>query len=478
MMCLPDKRSIRLPAAAVFALMLSACTVGPDYVKPAVPYPGAYKHISGNTELLPAPLPLEWWKRFDDPTLNRLIAAAMSGNFDLMASVQRIEQARAVVRSTRAGLFPFISLDPSYSRTGVSKHQEGGRGGTFTTWSVPLEAAYEIDVFGRIRRSVEAGKADAEAFVEDDNSLRLILQTEIARNYFSLRAYDDDIRIVTRTIDVRRESLKILKNRFDLGVISRLPVAQAEAELSATRALLLSLDRSRTLLENAIAVLLSKAPAEVPLRFNPLKKAPPDIPTVLPSVLLESRPDIRLAERRMAAANARVGVAVASFYPQISISGNVGYESVRSGNLFDARSFAWGIFPNIHIPLFEGGRNAAELDRARASYAEVYALYRQAIVQAFGEVEDALVSVTLLEKQQAANQQAVRSAEEAYLLSRKQFEGGLINYLTVLDAERTLLDNLRLSSQLRGQRYLSAVALVKSIGGGWEAVPALSPAGS
>ena len=359
-------------------------------------------------------------------------------------------------------------MDPSYSKAGISKTLESGQGGTFATWSVPLDVAYEFDFFGRIRRGVEASAADAEAFVEDYNSARLILQTDIALNYFSMRAFDDDIRIVSRAIEVRRESLKILKNRFKLGVISRLPVAQAEAELSATEALLLSLSRNRARLENAIAVLLGKTPAEVPLAASPLEEAPPEIPSVLPSVLLQYRPDIRRAERQMAAANARVGVATAAFYPQVTISANAGYGSARAGDLFDVRSFTWGILPNIHIPVFEGGRNVAELDRAGARYAEVYALYRQAIVQAFGEVEDALVSVTLLEKQQMANQQAVQSAEEAYMLSRKQFEGGLVNYLSVLDSERTFLDNLRLSSQLRGQRYLSAVALVKSIGGSWE----------
>jgi multidrug efflux system outer membrane protein len=251
-------------------------------------------------------------------------------------------------------------------------------------------------------------------------------------------------------------------------VISRLPVAQAEAELRATEALHHALSRDRARFENAIAVLLGKAPSEISLVVNPLEEAPPEIPSLVPSVLLVSRPDIRRAERQMAAANARVGVATAAFYPQVTLSADVGYASGSLSDLFDVRSFTWGVFPNIHIPVFEGGRNVAELDRARARYAEVYALYRQAVVQAFGEVEDALVSAALLEKQQTANQQAVESADEAYRLSRKQFEGGLVNYLSVLDSERTLLDNLRLSSQLRGQRYLSAVALVKSIGGTWE----------
>ncbi len=467
------RRSIPPLLQAIFvASILAACMVGPDYTTPQVETPDDFKHAPEGGEPRADPLTGNWWLLFEDPVLSRLIEDAMAGNFDLAASAQRIEQARSVARIRRADFFPFVSVDPSFNKTGLSKTLETGTGGTFTTWGVPLDVAYEFDVFGRIRRGYEASVAETEAVIEDDASLRLVLQTEIALNYFSLRAFDDDIRIVTRTIEVRRESIKILKNRYRLGVISRLPVAQAEAELQSTEALRYSLSRNRARLENAIAVLMGKAPSEVSLAPDPLEDAPPAIPSVLPSVLLTSRPDIRRVERQMAAANARVGVATAAFYPQVSISADVGYASGSFSNLFDVKSFTWGIFPNIHIPVFEGGRNTAELNRARARYAEVYALYRQSIVQAFGEVEDALVSAALLEKQQTANQEAVQSSEEAYRLSRKQFEGGLINYLSVLDSERTLLDNLRLSSQLRGQRYLSAVALVKAIGGTWEARPA------
>jgi multidrug efflux system outer membrane protein len=458
----------QLFTAVILAATLSACMVGPDYTAPAVETPGTFKHALDGGDILTSPLRAQWWHLFEDPVLTRLIEDAMAGNFELTAAAERIEQARAVARIRRSGLFPFVSIDPSYSKSGVSKTLDTGPGGTFSTWGAPLDVAYEFDIFGRIRRGYEASAAETEAFMEDYLSLRLVLQTDIAVSYFTLRAFDDDIRIVSRAIEVRRESLKILRNRFRLGVISRLPVAQAEAELRATEALHHALSRDRARFENAIAVLLGKAPSEISLVVNPLEEAPPEIPSVLPSVLLVSRPDIRRAERQMAAANARVGVATAAFYPQVTLSADVGYASGSLSDLFDVRSFTWGILPNIHIPLFEGGRNVAELDRARARYAEVYALYRQAVVQAFGEVEDALVSVALLEKQQTANQQAVESSDEAYRLSKKQFEGGLVNYLSVLDSERTLLDNLRLSSQLRGQRYLSAVALVKSIGGTWE----------
>lgn len=457
----------RLIASVFLLLLLSACTVGPDYVKPAIAPPVAFRYAPANAPTPPEPAGGEWWRLFGDPVLRRLIAAAMADNFDLAASAQRIAQARAVARISRSGLFPSVSADPAYAKTGVSKTLETGPGGTFTAWNLPLEVAYEIDLFGRVRRGAEASLADAEAVVEDDLSLRLVLQTEIAVNYFAMRALDDDIRIVSRAIQVRRETLRILKNRYALGAISRLPVAQAEAELSATEALLSALSRDRTRLENAIAVLSGKAPVELSLRAAPLETPPPTMPSVVPSALLEFRPDIRRAERLMAAENARVGVAAAAFYPRVSIGANAGFASGQAGDLFDVKSFAWGVLPNIHIPIFEGGRNVAELDRARARYAEVYARYRQVVVEAFGEVENALASVALLEREQAANLDAVRFAEEAYHLSKAQFDGGWVNYLSVLDAERTFLDNLRLSSRLRGQRYLAAVALIKSIGGDW-----------
>ncbi|AQV02979.2 hypothetical protein B2D07_10185 [Desulfococcus multivorans] len=473
-MRLPDKKLIRPASAALLVFILSACMVGPEHLNPGVAPPGTFKYAASPHQTLAAPLSGKWWERFEDATLNRLVEAAMTDNYELAASAHRITQARAIARASRSDLFPALSADPGYARRGVSETIETNQGGTFTTWTAPLNVAYEFDLFGRIRSGYAASLADAEAVVEDDNGLRLILQSEIAVTYFAMRAFDDDIRIVSRTIEVRRESLTILKNRHMLGVISRLPVARAEAELRATEALLLSLQRDRTLLENAVATLLGKTPVELSLAPAPLDNPPPDMPSVLPSVLLIARPDIRRAERIMAAENARVGVAAAALYPQVTLGANIGYSSTRASDLFDARSFAWGILPNIHIPLFEGGRNIAELERARARYAEMYAAYRQTIVQAFGEVEDALVSVSLLERQQRANEQAVQSADEAYRLSMEQFEGGLVDYLSVLDAERTLLDNLLLKTRLRGQRYLSAVALVKAIGGSWETEPGRS----
>ena len=450
----------------VLSIFLSACTMGPDYVKPEVETPAQFK-FAGGQQGPDEKMKEKWWLLFEDVLLTQLIEESMTNNYDLKAAFHKLEQARSSARIARSGLFPFFNAEPAFQRRGQSENITGVPGGTSDTWLLPFNMGYEIDLFGRIRRGYEASQAETEAVEEDLNSIRLILQTDIALNYFAMRSFDEDIRIVNRAIEVRQEQLKILKNRHKYGAISRLPLARASAELSATEALLYDLMRKRTRIENAIAVLLGKTPSEISLRPDPLNTPPPEIPVVVPSRLLTARPDIRRAERIMAAENARIGVAEASLYPQIRIMGDAGFASSSSGNLFDSTSFTWGIIPSISIPIFEGGRRIADLERAGARYAEVYARYRQTIIRAFGDTENALVSADFLKKQAAANRRAVKSSEQAYQLSKKQYEGGMVNYLSALDSERTFLDNLRLESQLRGQRYISAVNLIKSIGGSW-----------
>lgn len=449
----------------VVPLLWTACAVGPDYVPPDVETPDRFQYAADGAE---APIVENWWELFDDPTLDRLIAEAETGNFDLAAAMQRVRQARAVARVERAGFFPNLSADPALERRKSSETVgQFSTGDTTTTYAVPVNVGYEADLFGRIRRGYQAAVADAQVAEASYRSAQLVLETDVARTYFLLRGLDREIDVVERAQKVREEQLKILGSRHEFGIISRLPLSQAEAELNATRATLFSIQRDRAQLENALAVLLGKAPSEFEIPPTPLGDDPPVVPSAVPSALLISRPDLRASERTMAAANARVGVATADFFPRISIGADVGFASADADNLFDSRSFAWGIMPNIHIPLFEGGRLNANLERARARYAETYALYRQAVVRAFGEAEDALVSVDLLAKQANANRMALRAAEQAFEISKRQFEGGLVNYLFVLDSERTYLDNLRLSSAILAQQYASAVNVVKAVGGSW-----------
>jgi len=452
----------------VACLIVSGCTLGPQYAPPKVDAPEQFKYAAQGASGQPATIADgQWWRVFNDPLLHQLITQAMENNFDIQAAYHRVDQARAVARYQGAYRYPFVTLDPSYQKGQASKSTQSGIGGSYAQHSLPLSVGWEIDLFGKIRKTYEAGLAEAEASLEAAEAIRLVVQTDITTIYYNMRATDQDIHIVSRALAVRTEQLKILKNRYQVGVISRLPLAQAEAELNATQALLISLQRERARLENAIAILTGKTPSEISVKPDPLTQEPPEIPAVVPSALLTARPDIRSAERILVAENARIGVAEANFYPQIQLSADAGYASYRIEDLLMADSFVWSFMPSMRIPLFEGGKNQAELDRVKARYAEVTANYRQTVLRAFGEVEDALVSADLLKKQEAANQLAVESAMNAYTLSKNQFEGGLVNFLSVLDSERTYLDNLRLSSQLRGLRYLSAVQLIKSIGGKW-----------
>lgn len=461
------KLSIKLVLGIVIAMFLNGCTFGPDYVKPEIETPEGFKYENKSVNSEEKPILRNWWELFNDNLLDRLILEARQGNYELMAAVARVKQARAVANMSRSSLFPSITNEPSAQRRKQSENVKGSDGSTGAVYNFPFNVGYELDLFGGVRREYEAGKAEAEAVEEDYKSIGLILETDLARNYFALRSLSDEIRIVSRIYALRKEQMKILKSRLEFGVISQLPVSQARAELNSTHALLYSLEREHAKMENAIAVLLGKAPSEVTLHPEPLSGNPPRIPSVVPSVLLAARPDIKRVERHLAAENARIGVAIASFFPRIMISADAGFSTSHFSSLFDSKSFTWGIGPNIRIPLFEGGRNNANLERAKARYAEVYANYRQSVIRSIGEVEDALVSVDLFTKQGNANHLAVKASTKAHDLSKKQFEGGLINYLSVLDAERTMLDNLRLSSQIRGQRFISAVNLVKAIGGSW-----------
>jgi multidrug efflux system outer membrane protein len=452
-------------ACVLLSFLLSACAVGPDYAPPEVEAPDEFEYAAEGPE---APVVENWWELFEDETLNRLIAEAETGNFDLTAALQRVRQARAAARVERAGVFPTLSADPFLERGKDSQTlNPQAESSPSTAYGVPFNVGYEADLFGRVRRGFEAARADAQAAEESYRSFQLVLQTDVANTYFLLRGLDLEIAVVERAQAVREEQLKILGSRYEFGIISRLPLSQAEAELNATRATLHALRRDRAQLENALAVLLGKAPSEFNLPPTPLEDDPPPVPSVVPSALLTARPDLRAAERTMAAANARVGVATADFFPRITIGADVGYAADQPDTLFNSRSFTWGVLPNIHIPIFEGGRLNANLERARARYAEVYASYRQAVIRAFGEAEDALVSVDMLARQANSNQMAVRAAEQAFEISKRQFEGGLVNYLSVLDSERTYLDNLRLSSVILAQQYTSAVNLVKAIGGSW-----------
>jgi outer membrane protein, multidrug efflux system len=500
----------------------SALMVGPDYVPPTAPAETPYKHggtaptdvhtlalrhlrgTSGSNEVhtlalrhlhggggvpgtnatdwkIAAPRDYlakgAWWEMFGDPVLNNLEEQASSGNLDVRAALQRVEQARATARIRFGELFPEGSINPSFRRERYSPNQEPSFGAiTADTIRVPLDLSYEIDIFGRVRRGFEAARAEAEGARAAYHSLLLTLQADVAINYFRLRALDSEIEAVARTVGLREEQLSMVRGRFDAGAGSELDLARAAAELATAQAEASALARQRSELENALAILTGNHPSDFVVASDPSRSTawgpePPVVPVGLPSDLLERRPDVAEAERQIAAANARIGIARAAAFPVFRLTGSGGYVSGEFQNLFDWDSRVWSIGPSVSIPLFAGGRNRANKARANAAYEEAVLRYRQRVLQAFADVENSLAALQFLAEQKAAQDRALLNSRKAAELAEVRYRAGIVGYLEVVDANRAVLQTERASVQLAGQRFASAVLLIKALGGGWTLDP-------
>ncbi|GAA5484227.1 efflux transporter outer membrane subunit [Haloferula sargassicola] len=445
--------------------VMTSCMVGPDYETPLTEMPASYRYDSRKNGREAARRD-DWWKVFHDGGLNRLISDVRSSNHDLKAGVKRVEQARAIVRLAAADAYPQLSASPSISRNRSSDEIAMG-GGTGNLFSAPLSASWEIDLFGRIRRGVQAAAADAQASEESLNALRLSLEAEAASGYFNLRALDRQIQIVQSGVDSRQGSLQLVKDRNELGAVSSLDVSQAEALLASSEADLAGLRRQRTAQEAALAALAGRAASTYHIAADPLDGTPPSVPAGLPAELLRARPDIRGVERQLAAANERVGVATAAFYPSVSITGSLGFQAADFENLFNHGARFWGISPQVYVPVFQGGRNKANLAQSQARYEEVLETYQQTILDALAEVETRLSATRLLDTQNAAQARAVKASAQALSTAREQYKGGTTSYLNVLDAERTALDSERQQALLRGSDYINTVNLIRALGGRW-----------
>lgn len=447
------------------SLLLASCMVGPDYQSPDTELPSNYRYESRKNGREAARRD-SWWKVFGDGGLNQLIADVRNNNHDLRAGVKRVEQARSVVRIAGSGALPQVGGGASASRSRTSDEVPGG-GSTSNLFAAPLNASWELDLFGRIRRGTEAATADAQTAEENLSALQLALEAEAAANYFTLRALDTEIDIVEEGVSSRKGSLKLAEDRLDLGAVSSLDVSQAKALLATSEADLAGLKRQRTALEAALAVLAGRPASTYSIPHSPLKGSAPSIPAGLPSELLRARPDIRAAERQLAAENARVGVATAAFYPSISLTGSLGMQASDIGNLFNHGARFWGIGPEIYVPIFQGGANKARLAGAQARYEEVLEGYQQTILEALAEVETRLAASKLYGTQVAAQRRAVIAAREARDTASDQYEGGTSNYLNVLDAERTALDAERQEALLAGADFVNTVNLIRALGGRW-----------
>jgi multidrug efflux system outer membrane protein len=412
-----------------------------------------------------------WWQVFDDAKLNELEAQAIASNQDLKVAVARVDQARATARVARSEFFPNLNFDPSVNRQRFSPNQEPSFGNiTANTFSTPIDLSYEVDLWGRVRRSFESARADAQASLASFYGVLLTLQADVAQNYFAIRALDAEIATVDATVDLRKQQVELVRSRFNGGIGNDLDVARAETELATTQAEAASLAQRRAELENAIAILTGANPSSFQLAAekNNWSPQPPGIPAGLPADLLERRPDVAEAERQLASANARIGVAKAAFFPVLTLTGSGGFVSGDIDSLFNWDSRTWSIGPSLSLPLFAGGRNKANLRRSKAAYQESIAHYRQQVLVAFGEVENSLSRISYLVTQAEAQQRAVKNARRAADLATDRYRSGIVGYLDVVDASREALQAERGNAQLIGQRLIASVQLIKALGGGWE----------
>jgi multidrug efflux system outer membrane protein len=412
-----------------------------------------------------------WWKIFHDQPLNELEQRATTGNQELKAALSRVEQARASARVTRSEFLPTLDGNPSWKRDHYSPNQVPGFGDlTANTFRAPLDLSYEIDLWGRVRRSFEGARADAQSSLASMHNVLLTLQADLAQNYFALRSLDAEIATVEGTVQLRQEQLKLTRSRFEGGIGNELDVSRAETEMAGTEAEAAALSKRRAELENAIAILVGENPTNFKLAatenssWNP---ASPKIPAGLPGELLERRPDVAEAERQLASANARIGIAKAAFFPVIRLTGSGGFVSGDVESLFNWDSRVWSFGPSLSLPIFAGGRNKANLNRSRAAYDEAVAKYRQRVLVAFGEVENSLSGIHFLVQQSEAQDRAVASSRRSADLATQRYTAGIVSYLEVVDANRGALEAQRNQAQLIGQRLIASVQLVKALGGGW-----------
>ena len=449
--------------------------VGPDYRPPTNSAPSAYKAAELGNWKEGAPLDNvpkgAWWNVFNDPTLDRLETEAAEGNGNLKAAVARVDESRAAARIARADLLPSLDFNPSFVRQRYSPNEQPSFGPlTANTWSTPLDLSYEVDLWGRVRRGFESARADAQSSLAAYYNVLLTLQSDVAQNYFALRSLDAEIAIVNSTVELRHEQVNLVQTRYSGGIGNELDMARAETELATTEAEAASLAQRRAQLENALAILAGANPSTFhlpPLNITNWNPAPPEIPAGLPSDLLERRPDVATAERQLASANARIGVAKASFFPAITLTGSGGFLSADVDSLFNWSSRTWSFGPSISLPIFAGGRLRANYHRSQAAFAEAAGQYQQQVLVAFGDVENSLSAIHYLANQSAAQDRAVEHSKRAADLATDRYTSGIVSYLEVVDASRDALDAQRSAAQLAGQRLIADVQLIKALGGGW-----------
>jgi len=475
--------------------LLAGCLVGPDYVRPApATTPPAFKEMRGQpaaTAAVPGvPIPGEWrpaspqdmadrgawWSIYNDPLLDSLVSQVEVSNQTLKSDEAAYRQSRALIRQNRSALYPTISASGGPTEIGTGQgRSSGSSSGNAAQFAATGSLSWEIDIWGSIRRTIENASAAAQASAANLAAARLSIQAEVVVDYFSLRVADESRRLFEASVAAYQRSLQIVQNQVNAGIASNLDLAQARTLLQQTQAQVISATLQRTLFEHAIAALIGKAPAELNIAPSKITDTVPFFDAGIPSTLLERRPDIAAGERQMAAANAQIGVAVAAYYPNLTLGGSLGFLSSTIGALFAVSNSVWSLGPQLAGTVIDGGARGGAVDSARAAYDAAVANYRQTVLTAFQDVEDQLANQRVLTQEETVQLQAVASAREAVQLSLNQYLAGTIPYTTVVVSQTTALSNEQTALNVRLARLTASANLVKALGGGWNTTQLPAP---
>jgi multidrug efflux system outer membrane protein len=468
---MPAFKKNRLFLALTVTVFFAGCAVGPDYARPTSTLPEQHKEATTATAQAIAPVNAEWWTLFNDATLNQLVQQTLAANQDLQAAIARLEASEAAAREAGAELYPAIGLAANGSRNRISGETFSGQNtgsATYNNRRAALSLSYEVDLWGRIRRSNEAARAEALASRFGRDSIQLALIGQLVNEYLILRSNEAQLEVTRQTLESRQESLKIVQARLDAGSASGLELAQAESQLNAAQGQWSQFKRLRALSENQIGLLSGQPGLKLASTSLDQLPLPPTPPTGLPSSLLEARPDVRQAEEKLIAANARIGVAKAAYFPTIGLTGLYGSESAALSNLFTGSAGIWTAAIGLTMPIFDAGRTGARVDQATAAQAENIANYRKTLQTAFREVSDAIVNLHEFANEEAAFAAQVDASKRAFNLAQKRYDSGYSGYSDLLDTQRTLNTAQLLYLASRKNRLGASVDLFKALGGGWQ----------
>ena len=468
-----DIKSITLLAPL---MVLAACTVGPDYVRPAVETPATFKETANWKTAQPRDQELKgkWWEAYNDPLLNNLEEQVNISNQNLAQAEAQYRQARGLVQSARAGYFPTVSANASGSRShspaGFSNSQSQSiRPGIQNSYVLTLDASWEPDLWGKVRRTVESNEASAQASAADVGAALLSAQAALAQDYIQLRAQDTQKQLLDDTVVAYQKSLQLTLNQYAVGTAAKTDVVQAETQLKSTQAQAIDVEVQRAQFEHAIALLVGKPASIFSIPSAPLNTSLPAVPIGVPSDLLERRPDVAAAERLVAASNAQIGVTIAAFYPNLTLSASGGFQSPSWSNWLTVPSRFWAVGPQLAETLFDGGLRRAQTAQARAAYDANVAAYRQTVLNGFKEVEDNLAALRILEQEAQVQDEAVKAARLSVQLTTNQYKAGTVSYLNVIVVQAAALSNERTAVNILSQRLVASVLLIQALGGGWNA---------